>query len=686
MDPLSITVSVSSLIVVCARIIKFSSDVSNAYRSASFALSAIASECAVISASLTRLQNMLLSQPERLSALAESLDTALLGCALTMSVLQEQIGGLAKETEDGELKPKKFKYVLEQDYLKELLQQIRGQQVSITLLLQTYQRYKEILHNQVTMIPAADYEGDAIDSESLTKIEQSMQDYNIILQQMAGKGISLWRGAHSSGQFHVPTAIIGNSEVDSVFELSSIITDTRFDFDDQVVSSKAYRRALASLKQAQNDPGQLDNNLNGPQQMPDTFGGIETNNFDEEVASSEIELVFPSIGEPNILNKDHHELEMDTPSGRKHLDNSAPMSSRSEETGDITTEVVSDMTVQSQPVPDWMPSGHGYNYFQPLPSAESIEHHEYLANSQSPDLQQDSTPLAVLEMTVVESPPLVPVATLNVGSYEPSSLHTENPRQEPESGLGEHATSPDAISSSSFQSSLTDASKQAGKAIAHTSPKSSPRRFQRFFSELFQPSMPQPTPAFFTEIQRKLVIVGDPVSGKTALLIQFSKGHYITVNVPTVFENYVADIEVDGNCVELALWDTGGLEDYDRLRPLSYPDAHVILLCFSVANRDTWDNVQEKWISEVLHFCRGLPIILVGTQIDCRDNPENNPFGSPQLPMVTPGEGEDLRKKIGALKYLECSARSNEGVREVFEAAARAALTTKTKRKKKKRQ
>ncbi|KAK6338472.1 hypothetical protein TWF730_002535 [Orbilia blumenaviensis] len=141
MDPFSITVSVSSLIVVCTRIIKLSSDVSAAYRSASFTLSAIASECAVISASLTRLQNMLLNEPERLGALADNLDTALLGCALTMSVLQEQIGGLAKETEGGERQVKKFKYVLEQDYLKELLQQIRGQQVSITLLLQTYQRY-----------------------------------------------------------------------------------------------------------------------------------------------------------------------------------------------------------------------------------------------------------------------------------------------------------------------------------------------------------------------------------------------------------------------------------------------------------------------------------------------------------------------------------------------------------------
>jgi hypothetical protein len=68
----------------------------------------------------------------------------------------------------------------------------------------------------------------------------------------------------------------------------------------------------------------------------------------------------------------------------------------------------------------------------------------------------------------------------------------------------------------------------------------------------------------------------------------------LQVYVPTVFENYVADVEVDNKHVELALWDTAGQEDYDRLRPLSYPDSHVILICFAVDSPDSLDNVQEK--------------------------------------------------------------------------------------------
>jgi len=184
------------------------------------------------------------------------------------------------------------------------------------------------------------------------------------------------------------------------------------------------------------------------------------------------------------------------------------------------------------------------------------------------------------------------------------------------------------------------------------------------------------------EIRRKLVIVGDGACGKTCLLIVFSKGTFPEVYVPTVFENYVADVEVDGKHVELALWDTAGQEDYDRLRPLSYPDSHVILICFAVDSPDSLDNVQEKWISEVLHFCQNLPIILVGCKKDLRhDEKIKDELAKTSQRPVTTEQGEEVRKKIGAYKYLECSAKTSEGVREVFESATRAALLQKKKKK-----
>lgn len=65
--------------------------------------------------------------------------------------------------------------------------------------------------------------------------------------------------------------------------------------------------------------------------------------------------------------------------------------------------------------------------------------------------------------------------------------------------------------------------------------------------------------------------------------------------VPTVFENYVTDCRVDGKSVQLALWDTAGQEDYERLRPLAYSQAHVILIAFSVSSPDSLHNITTKW-------------------------------------------------------------------------------------------
>ncbi|XP_017880329.1 ras-like GTP-binding protein Rho1 isoform X1 [Ceratina calcarata] len=184
-----------------------------------------------------------------------------------------------------------------------------------------------------------------------------------------------------------------------------------------------------------------------------------------------------------------------------------------------------------------------------------------------------------------------------------------------------------------------------------------------------------PGSEFMAAIRKKLVIVGDGACGKTCLLIVFSKDQFPEVYVPTVFENYVADIEVDGKQVELALWDTAGQEDYDRLRPLSYPDTDVILMCFSIDSPDSLENIPEKWTPEVKHFCPNVPIILVGNKKDLRNDPNTiKELSKMKQEPVKPEEGRAMAEKINAFAYLECSAKSKEGIREVFETATRAAL------------
>jgi len=185
-------------------------------------------------------------------------------------------------------------------------------------------------------------------------------------------------------------------------------------------------------------------------------------------------------------------------------------------------------------------------------------------------------------------------------------------------------------------------------------------------------------------IRKKLVVVGDGTCGKTCLLIVLSKDEFPEVYVPTVFENYVADIEVDGKQVQLSLWDTAGQEAFDRLRPLSYPDTDVILMCFSIDAPDSLDNIPEKWTPEVKHFCPNVPIILVGNKKDIRnDEGIRRELSRMKQEPVRPEQGRVMAEKINAFSYLECSAKTKEGVREVFETATRAALHMKKKKRSK---
>ncbi|KAJ7055556.1 GTP-binding protein, rho subfamily [Mycena amicta] len=172
--------------------------------------------------------------------------------------------------------------------------------------------------------------------------------------------------------------------------------------------------------------------------------------------------------------------------------------------------------------------------------------------------------------------------------------------------------------------------------------------------------------------RRNLVVVGDGACGKTSLLIVFSEGKFPTKYLPTVFENHVADITIDNVPVELTLWDTAGQEEYDRLRPLSYPDTHVVIICYAVDSPDSLENVREKWMPEVKHYChQDMPVVLVGCKADLRVNEGGNAV------TTTRQQGVLMQREIGAGAYAECSAKTGVGVHEVFQIATRAALAAR---------
>jgi len=140
--------------------------------------------------------------------------------------------------------------------------------------------------------------------------------------------------------------------------------------------------------------------------------------------------------------------------------------------------------------------------------------------------------------------------------------------------------------------------------------------------------------------------------------------------------------------IELSLWDTAGQEEFDRLRSLSYDDTHAIMLCFAIDSRDSLENVESKWVGEIADNCPGVKLVLVALKCDLRENDdeaqeeegaaeEAEGGRKEKKELITYQHGLEVAKRIGALRYLECSAMRNRGVNEAFTEAARVALSVK---------
>ena len=148
--------------------------------------------------------------------------------------------------------------------------------------------------------------------------------------------------------------------------------------------------------------------------------------------------------------------------------------------------------------------------------------------------------------------------------------------------------------------------------------------------------------------------------------------HWALADAWYSFDNYSASVMVDGKPISLGLWDTAGQEDYDRLRPLSYPQTDVFLICFSIVSPPSFDNVKAKWFPEIEHHAPNVPIILVGTKLDLReDKGTMDALRSKRMEAVSYEQALAVSKEIRAHKYLECSALTQRNLKSVFDEAIR---------------
>ncbi|KAJ5074458.1 hypothetical protein M0811_01089 [Anaeramoeba ignava] len=178
----------------------------------------------------------------------------------------------------------------------------------------------------------------------------------------------------------------------------------------------------------------------------------------------------------------------------------------------------------------------------------------------------------------------------------------------------------------------------------------------------------------------KLVCVGDDGIGKTCLYISYATNSFPTDYIQQMFDGSALNIKYKEKYYSLGLWDTAGKEDYDRLRPLSYPETDVLLVCFSLISISSFENIKAKWIPEINHYCPNVPFILVGTKLDLRDDKDTiNNLEEKGLSPISYQEGFDLANEINAIEYIECSAKNQQNIKDLFDKAIQTALESKRK-------
>lgn len=171
-------------------------------------------------------------------------------------------------------------------------------------------------------------------------------------------------------------------------------------------------------------------------------------------------------------------------------------------------------------------------------------------------------------------------------------------------------------------------------------------------------------------VRVKTVLVGDGSVGKTCMVYSYAENRFPTDYVPTVFDTFTATVHVDGRPRMLELLDTAGQEDYERLRALSYHETDVFIVCYSIVHHPSLENIERRWAPEIKRVSPGSHMILCGCKMDLREDPvELDRLKQRGQKPVTTADGERVARAIGADSFFECSALTQESLKDVFDEA-----------------
>jgi Ras-related C3 botulinum toxin substrate 1 len=156
----------------------------------------------------------------------------------------------------------------------------------------------------------------------------------------------------------------------------------------------------------------------------------------------------------------------------------------------------------------------------------------------------------------------------------------------------------------------------------------------------------------------KMVLVGDGCVGKTCMLVCYTQDKFPEEYVPTVFENYSATLKINNKMISLGLWDTAGQEEYAKLRTLAYSNCDIFVIVFDVTDQASFKNALNKWMPELEKLIPSAIKLIVGNKTDLRKEGDGK--------HVQKDKAEAMVKEKGG-RYMECSARTQEGLKAVFE-------------------